>query len=449
VASGLSERLQNIFAKLKGKGKLTEADVNEAMREIRVAMLEADVNLAVAKSFISNVKARAIGTEVLNSLTPGQQVVKIVNEEMIALLGGEQAKLIVSPAPPTVILMAGLQGSGKTTTAGKLARLLKSQGKQPLLAAADIYRPAAIRQLQILGESQNIPVFSLGDSVSAVDIAKGAVEQAKRSGNDTVIIDTAGRLQIDEAMMDEIAAIRDAVNPTEILLVVDAMAGQEGVNVAKAFNEILALTGIVLTKLDGDTRGGVALSVKAVTGLPIKFTGTGEKIEALEPFYPDRMASRILGMGDVLSLIEKAQAAVDQEKMLEMEKRLAKNQFTLEDFADQMEQMRNMGGISEIAGMLPGMEKQLKGVQVDEKQFDRMDAIIKSMTPEERRNPSVINSSRRQRIARGSGTQVQDVNRLLKQYAQTQTMLKQMNSSGAMKRMKKNKGKGGFKFPFF
>lgn len=449
MASGLSERLQNIFAKLKGKGKLTEADVNEAMREIRVAMLEADVNLAVAKDFISKVKARAIGTEVLNSLTPGQQVVKIVNEEMIALLGGEQSKLIVSPAPPTIILMAGLQGSGKTTTTGKLARLLKSQGKHPLLAAADIYRPAAIKQLQILGESQNIPVFSLGDSVSAVDIAKGAVEQAKRNGNDTVIIDTAGRLQIDEAMMDEIAAIRDAVNPTEILLVVDAMAGQEGVNVAKAFNEILALTGIVLTKLDGDTRGGVALSVKAVTGLPIKFTGTGEKIEALEPFYPDRMASRILGMGDVLSLIEKAQAAVDQEKMVEMEKRLAKNQFTLEDFADQMEQMRNMGGISEIAGMLPGMEKQLKGVQLDEKQFDRMDAIIKSMTPEERRNPSVINSSRRQRIARGSGTQVQDVNRLLKQYAQTQTMLKQMNSSGAMKRMKKGKGKGGFKFPFF
>ncbi|MBQ9992147.1 MAG: signal recognition particle protein [Firmicutes bacterium] len=449
MASGLSERLQNIFAKLKGKGKLTEADVNEAMREIRVAMLEADVNLAVAKDFISKVKARAIGTEVLNSLTPGQQVVKIVNEEMIALLGGEQSKLIVSSAPPTIILMAGLQGSGKTTTTGKLARLLKSQGKHPLLAAADIYRPAAIKQLQILGESQNIPVFSLGDSVSAVDIAKGAVEQAKRNGNDTVIIDTAGRLQIDEAMMDEIAAIRDAVNPTEILLVVDAMAGQEGVNVAKAFNEILALTGIVLTKLDGDTRGGVALSVKAVTGLPIKFTGTGEKIEALEPFYPDRMASRILGMGDVLSLIEKAQAAVDQEKMVEMEKRLAKNQFTLEDFADQMEQMRNMGGISEIAGMLPGMEKQLKGVQLDEKQFDRMDAIIKSMTPEERRNPSVINSSRRQRIARGSGTQVQDVNRLLKQYAQTQTMLKQMNSSGAMKRMKKGKGKGGFKFPFF
>ncbi len=442
--ASLSDRLQDIFTKLKGKARLSEADVNEALREVRVALLEADVNYKVAKDFVASIKSRAIGSEVLESLTPGQQVVKIVNEEMMALMGGEQAKLVVSPKPPTVILMAGLQGSGKTTSAGKIALYLKSQGKRPLLAACDIYRPAAIRQLEILGEKNNIPVFSLGDQENPLKIATEAVAHARKHGNDYLIVDTAGRLQIDEDMMKEIEAVAEAVNPTETLLVVDAMAGQDAVNAAKVFDERLPITGIVLTKLDGDTRGGAALSVKAVTGKPIKFTGTGEKVEALEPFYPDRMASRILGMGDMLSLIERAQSSLDQEKVIAMEQRLRQSKFTFEDYMEQLQQIKKMGDTNELLSMVPGMGKQLKNIQVDDKQFARAEAIIQSMTKVERTNPAVINGSRKLRIARGSGQSVQEVNRLLKQFEQMQKMIKQIN---AMTEGKK-KGKIPFGLPF-
>ena len=452
VLSSLGDRLQGIFNKLTGRGKLSEADVNEAMREVRVALLEADVSYKVAKDFVAKIKERAIGSEVLNSLTPGQQVIKIVNEELTALMGTEQAKLTISSKPPTVVMMVGLQGSGKTTTSGKIARWLKNQGKHPLLAAGDIYRPAAIKQLEVLGQDIGIPVYSLGDKVSPVDIAKGALEQAKRNGNDYLIIDTAGRLHINEELMQELEDIRKTVSPDEILLVVDAMAGQDAVNVAAAFNEQLEITGVVLTKLDGDTRGGAALSVKAVTGKPIKFVGSGERLDALEPFHPDRMASRILGMGDVLTLIEKAQSMADSEKMKEMEERLLKSRMTLDDFAENMKQMKRMGSIQDIAGMIPGMSKQLKNVEIDEKQFAKAEVIIGSMTAEERSNPAVINGSRKSRIARGSGTQVQDVNRLLKQFEQMQQMMKQMNNNPMIKRGKKGKkgkaGKKGGAMPF-
>ena len=442
--ASLSDRLQDIFSKLKGKARLSEADVTEALREVRVALLEADVNYKVAKDFVASIKSRAIGSEVLESLTPGQQVVKIVNEEMMALMGGDQAKLAVSSKPPTVILMAGLQGPGKTTSAGKIALYLKGQGKRPLLAAGDIYRPAAIRQLEILGEKNNIPVFSLGDQVNPIKIATEALAHARQHGNDYLIVDTAGRLQIDEDMMKEIEAVAEAVNPTETLLVVDAMAGQDAVNAAKVFDERLPVTGIVLTKLDGDTRGGAALSVKAVTGKPIKFTGTGEKVEALEPFYPDRMASRILGMGDMLSLIERAQSSLDQEKVIAMEQRLRQSKFTFDDYMEQLQQIKKMGDTNELLSMVPGMGKQLKNIQVDDKQFARAEAIIQSMTKGERTNSAIINASRKQRISRGSGQSVQEVNRLLKQFDQMQKLIKQVNSMSQGKK----KGKMPFGMPF-
>ncbi len=444
VFSSLADKLQATFKKLTGKGKLSEADVGEAMREVRVALLEADVSYKVAKDFIAKVKERAVGSEVLESLSPGQQVIKIVNEELTALMGPEQAKIAVSSKPPTVVMMVGLQGSGKTTSAAKIGNLLKKQGRRPLLAAGDVYRPAAIKQLEVLGESLGIPVFSLGDGVSPVAIAKAAYAHAQDHGNDYLIIDTAGRLYIDEALMDELKNIRAAVAPHETLLVIDAMAGQDAINVAEAFNAQLDIDGLVLTKLDGDTRGGAALSAKAVTGKPIKFVGMGEKPEAMEPFYPDRMASRILGMGDMLSLIEKAQATVDSTKAKEMEAKLLKAEFTFDDFLDQMEQMKKMGGMQDILSMMPGMGKQLKDIQVDEKEMARIQAIIQSMTPEERQRPEIINGSRRQRIAKGSGTQVQNVNRLLKQFEQTKKMMKQMGGMAGGK-----KGKGMPKMPFF
>ena len=463
--SSLSDRLQDIFAKLKGKGKLSEADVNAAMREVRVALLEADVNYKIAKDFCATVKERAIGEEVMKSLTPGQQVVKIVNEELTALMGGDSTKsnankLITSSKPPTVILMAGLQGSGKTTSAGKIALYLKNQGKRPLLAAGDVYRPAAIQQLEVLGQRIGVPVFSLGDKAKPVKIATDAVAHARAHGNDYLIIDTAGRLAIDEEMMQEISDIRAAVEPTEILLVIDAMQGQDAVNVAAAFHERLHITGIVLTKLDGDSRGGAALSVKAVTGQPIKFVGSGEDIKALEPFYPERMASRILGMGDVLTLIEKAQETMDAEKMAKMEENLRKSRFTLEDFLQQTQEIRKMGDMKEMISMIPGMGKQLKNLEIDENQFTVVESIIHSMTPAERNNPSIINSSRKKRIAAGCGRQVQDVNRLLKQFEQMQQMIKRMNNinGGGTKKGKKGKrtglrgmpgGLGGMGWPGF
>jgi len=445
VFSSLADKLQATFKKLTGKGKLNEADVNEAMREVRVALLEADVSYKVAKDFIAKVKERAVGSEVLESLSPGQQVIKIVNEELTTLMGPEQAKIAVSSKPPTVVMMVGLQGSGKTTSAAKIANLLKKQGRRPLLAAGDIYRPAAIKQLEILGESLDIPVFSLGDGVSPVEIAKAAYVHAQDHGNDYLIIDTAGRLHIDEALMEELQKIRAAVTPHETLLVVDAMAGQDAINVAEAFNAQLSIDGLVLTKLDGDTRGGAALSAKAVTGKPIKFVGMGEKTDAMEPFYPDRMASRILGMGDMLTLIEKAQATVDSTKAKELEAKLLKAEFTFDDFLEQMEQMKKMGSMQDVLSMMPGMGKQLKDIQVDEKEMARIQAIIQSMTPEERQRPEIINGSRRQRIAKGSGTQVQNVNRLLRQFEQTKKLMKQVGSMAGSGK----KGKGMPKMPFF
>ncbi len=446
MANNLADKLQNIFAKLKGKGRLSEADVTAALREVRVALLEADVSYKVAKDFVARIKERAVGEDVMKSLTPGQQVVKIVNEELIALMGPEQAKLKVSSKPPTVVLMVGLQGSGKTTSSAKIALYLKGQGKRPLLAAADIYRPAAIKQLQVLGEKTGIPVFSLGDQVSPVEISKQALAEAQSHGNDYLIIDTAGRLQINEELMNELSDIRAAVNPTEILLVVDAMLGQDAVNVAAAFHEKLTVSGIVLTKLDGDTRGGAALSVKAVTGCPIKFTGIGEKLDGLEPFYPDRMASRILGMGDMLTLIEKAQQNLDQEKMAELENHLAQNRFTFDDFLEQLDQMKKMGDMKDMLAMVPGLGKQLKNVQVDDKQIVTVESMIQSMTKAERNNPAIINASRKRRIALGCGRQVQDINRLLKQYEQMVKLVKQMNAMQGGKGMKAKKG--GLRLPF-
>jgi len=446
VFEGLASKLQETFKKLRGRGKLSEADVSEAMREVRMALLEADVNFRVVKDFVARVKDRAVGQEVMSSLTPGQQVIKIVNDELTSLMGGTVSRLTVSSRPPTVIMLVGLQGAGKTTTAGKLANLLQRQNKRPLLVAADIYRPAAIKQLQVLGEKLGIPVFSMGGQENPVNIAKQAVEQAVSHARDTVIIDTAGRLHINEELMNELKQIKQKVRPHEILLVVDAMTGQDAVNVAETFNAELGLDGIILTKLDGDARGGAALSVKAVTGCPIKFAGMGEKLDALEPFHPDRMASRILGMGDVLSLIEKAQHSLDLEKAKEIEKKLRKEEFTLDDFLEQLQQVRKLGTLDSILAMLPGMgnlKKQLQGAELDEKELKHTEAIIRSMTRKERRDPSIINGSRRKRIALGSGTRVQDVNKLLKQFGEAKKMMKRFQE------MQKGRKKGGgFKLPF-
>lgn len=448
IFEGLSERLQETFKKLRGHGKLTEDDVNEAMRDVRMALLEADVNFKVVKDFVKKVKERAIGQEVLETLTPAQVVIKIVNEELTALMGGTQSKLNISSAPPTIIMMVGLQGAGKTTTAGKLALSLRKQGKHPLLVADDIYRPAAVKQLEVLGKQLDIPVFSMEAGTDAVTIAKESVPYANSHAADVIIIDTAGRLHINEELMQELTSIKSEVKPHEILLVVDAMTGQDAVNVAESFNGSLGLDGIVMTKMDGDARGGAALSVKAVTGCPIKFVGMGEKLEALEPFYPDRMASRILGMGDVLSLIEKAQDVYDIETAQKMEKKLRKDEFTLDDFLDQLQQVRKMGSFEQILGMLPGMgniKKQLEGVDVDfnGKEIKHIEAIIRSMTPQERADISVINGSRRKRIAAGSGTRVQDVNKIIKQFAEMKKMMKKMK-----KMQKSPMGLGRFKLPF-
>ncbi len=438
---GLTEKLANAFKKFRNKGKLTEADVREGMREVKLALLEADVNFKVVKEFIKAVTERAVGAEVLESLLPAQQIVKIVNEELIKLMGGEAPKINISPKPPTVIMMVGLQGAGKTTHSGKIAAYFKKKGKNPLLVACDVYRPAAVDQLHIVGEAVNVPVFSMGTKLSPVDIARAGVEHAKKNGNDMVLIDTAGRLHVDEELMAELVNIKSAVNPHEILLVVDAMLGQDAVNVAKTFNELLDITGVVLTKMDGDTRGGAALSVKYITGKPIKFVGTGEKLDALELFYPDRMASRILGMGDILSLIEKAEEAYDQKNAEELEKKMREQTFTLEDFLDQLRQLKKMGNLDSILAMLPGANTgALKNAQVDESQMVKIEAIILSMTKKERTYPDIINGSRRKRIAQGSGTTVEDVNKLLKQFDQMKKLMKQFTGGGRRKR--------GMKFPF-
>lgn len=445
VFEGLAERLQQTFKKLRGRGKLSESDVNDALREVRMALLEADVNFKVAKDFIAKIKERAVGQEVLGSLTPAQHVIKIVHEELTELLGGTQSRITISSRPPTVIMLVGLQGAGKTTTAGKLAQLLKKQNKRPLLVAADIYRPAAIKQLQVLGEKLEIPVFTLGDKENPVTIAQQAIQHANSHARDIVIIDTAGRLHINEELMGELKSIKETVRPHEILLVVDAMTGQDAVTVAESFNSNLGLDGVILTKLDGDARGGAALSIKSVTGRPIKFAGMGEKLDALEQFYPDRMASRILGMGDVMTLIEKAQTAIDLEQAKEMEKKLRRDDFTLDDFLDQLQQVRKLGPLEQILGMLPGMgnlKQQLKDAEFDEKEIKRVEAIIRSMTRKERRDPSIINGSRRKRIALGSGTKVQDVNRLLKQFTEARKMMKKFQE------MQKTGKKGGFRLPF-
>ncbi|MCI9678157.1 MAG: signal recognition particle protein [Oscillospiraceae bacterium] len=414
---GLSEKLNAAFKRLRGKGRLTEADVREAMREVRLALLEADVSYKVVKDFVAKVTERAVGSDVLESLTPAQQIIKIVDEELTALMGGASAKLATASRPPTVIMMVGLQGAGKTTNGAKLAGYLRSQmGKRPLLVACDVYRPAAIKQLQVVGEQLDIPVFALGQ-VNPVQIAQHAVRHARDNGFDTVLLDTAGRLHIDEQLMEELKKIKAAVSPNEILLVVDAMTGQDAVNAATAFDDALGIDGVLLTKLDGDARGGAALSIRAATGKPIKFVGTGEKLDMIELFHPDRMASRILGMGDMLSLIEKAEKSFDEKKAAELEEKLKKNRFTLADYLEQMGQLRNMGDLSQIAAMMPGqMGKQMAGAQVDEKLLDRQEAIIRSMTPRERENPGILNASRKKRIAAGCGLEVADVNRLLKQY---------------------------------
>jgi len=443
---GLADRLQSTIQKIRGKGKVTEADVKEMMREVRLALLEADVNFKVVKEFVKKVSERSVGQEVMKSLTPGQQVIKVVKEELTNLMGGDQSKIAVANRPPTIIMMVGLQGAGKTTTTGKLANLLrKKYNRNPMLVAADIYRPAAIKQLETLGKQLSMPVFSLGDQVSPVEIAKQAIQKAKEDHHDYVLIDTAGRLHVDEKLMDELKQIKELANPHEIFLVVDAMTGQDAVNVASSFNEQLGLTGVVLTKLDGDTRGGAALSIRSVTNTPIKFVGLGEKMDAIEAFHPERMASRILGMGDVLTLIEKAQANVDEEKARELEQKMRTASFTLDDFLEQLGQVRNMGPLDELLKMMPGANKikGLNNLQVDEKQISHVEAIIKSMTKEEKVSPEIINANRRKRIAKGSGTSVQEVNRLLKQFDDMKKMMKQMAGM-----QQKSKKKGGFKFPF-
>ncbi|ASS93255.1 MULTISPECIES: signal recognition particle protein [Bacillaceae] len=441
---GLADRLQSTMQKIRGKGKVNEADVKEMMREVRLALLEADVNFKVVKDFVKRVSERSVGQEVLKSLTPGQQVIKVVKEELTELMGGEQSKIAVASKPPTVIMMVGLQGAGKTTTTGKLANLLrKKYNRKPLLVAADIYRPAAIKQLETLGKQLSMPVFSLGDQVSPVEIAKQAIEKAKEEHHDYVLIDTAGRLHVDENLMGELKDIKELTKPDEIFLVVDAMTGQDAVNVAQSFNEQLGLTGVVLTKLDGDTRGGAALSIRSVTNTPIKFVGMGEKLDALEAFHPERMASRILGMGDVLTLIEKAQANVDEEKAKELEKKMRTATFTFDDFLEQLGQVRNMGPLDDILKMIPGANK-MKGMdnlQIDEKQIGHVEAIIRSMTTHEKEHPETMNASRKKRIAKGSGRSIQEVNRLLKQFEEMKKMMKQVTN------MQKGKKKG-FKFPF-
>ena len=441
----LTEKLNAAFKKLRGKGRLTAADVKDAMREVRMALLEADVNYKVVKDFIKKTTERCVGTDVLESLTPAQMIVKIVNEELTALMGSENQKLNISSKSPSVVMLVGLQGAGKTTNGAKLAAYMRRQGKRPLLAACDIYRPAAIKQLETVGAQLNIPVFQMGQT-DPVDIAKAALEHAKKHGNDMVFLDTAGRLHIDEALMQELQNIRDAVEPAEIMLVVDAMTGQDAVNAAAAFDGALGVTGVMLTKLDGDARGGAALSIRAATGKPIKFIGTGEKLDMIEPFHPDRMASRILGMGDMLTLIEKAEQSFDEKKALEAAERLRANRFTLSDYLDQMGQLKNMGDLGDIAGMIPGVDaRALAGAKIDDRAMARQEAIILSMTQAERDNPSMLNSSRKKRIAAGSGTSVVDVNRLLKQFEAMQQMVKQLSGKN-MKKLQKKMGRrsGGF-----
>ncbi|MBE6641556.1 MAG: signal recognition particle protein [Ruminococcaceae bacterium] len=430
----LTDKLAGAFKRFRSKGKLTEADVREGMREVKLALLEADVNFKVVREFVSRVTERAVGADVLESLLPAQQIVKIVNEELIAIMGGENSKLEISPKPPTVVLMCGLQGAGKTTHTAKLASYFKKKGKSPLLVACDIYRPAAVDQLKTVGEAVGVPVFSMGTDLPAVDIAKAGLEHAKRQCNDMVFIDTAGRLHVDDGLMQELEDIKAATCPTEILLVVDAMTGQDAVNVAKSFNERLDITGVILTKMDGDTRGGAALSVRYITGKPIKFIGVGEKLDMLEPFHPDRLASRILGMGDVLTLIEKAEQAFDEKKAAELEEKLRSSRFTLSDYLDQLDQLKDMGSLEQIAGMIPGMKAgALKDAKIDEKAMDRTKAIILSMTPREREKPEIINSSRKKRIAAGSGTTVEEINRLLKQFDQMNKLMKQFTGKGSRK----------------
>ena len=439
----LSDKLQNIFKNLRGKGRLSEADVKVALKEVKMALLEADVNFKVVKQFVKSVEERAIGQEVMNSLTPGQMVIKIVNEEMINLMGGTVAELqLRHPSEITVIMMAGLQGAGKTTTTAKLAGKLKSTGRRPLLVACDVYRPAAIEQLKVNGEKQGVPVFSMGNQESPVNIAKAAMKHAEANHNNVVILDTAGRLHVDEDMMTELQNIKAAVTVHQTILVVDAMTGQDAVNAASSFNEMVGIDGVILTKLDGDTRGGAAISIRHVTGKPILYAGMGEKLSDLELFYPDRMASRILGMGDILTLIEKAGEQIDEEKSMDLARKMSKNEFDFNDFLDSMQQMKKMGGIGDILGMLPGMGNKLKGQEIDDKPLKKVEAMILSMTPKERSNPKIITPSRKIRIAKGAGVQVQDVNRLLKQFDQMKQMMKQMKG-------RKGFGKrGGFGFPF-
>ena len=445
----LSDKLNGVFKKLRGKGRLSESDVKEAMREIRMALLEADVNYKVAKDFTAKVTEKAVGTDILDSLSPAQQVVKIVNDELTTLMGGSQSKIRFANNPPTVVMFVGLQGAGKTTNIAKLAGYFKNrQGKRPLLCACDVYRPAAIEQLKVVGKQLEIPVFEEGQG-DPVEIARHAYAHAKKYGNDLLFIDTAGRLHVDEELMDELKRLKGELKPHEIMLVVDGMTGQDAVNAATAFNDQLGIDSVLMTKLDGDARGGAALSIKAVTGKPIKFVGMGEKLDAIEPFYPDRMASRILGMGDVLTLVEKAQQTVDEKKAAELEKKMRKGRFTLTDFQDQLGQIKNMGSMQDLMGMIPGMNsKAMAGAKIDEKAMAHTEAIIQSMTPKERDNPSIINYSRKKRIAAGCGLTLQDVNRLLKQFEQMQKLMKQMTNPAMMKKMKKG-GMGGLgKFPF-
>lgn len=442
IFESLGDKLQDTIGKLRGKGKVTEQDVDEAMREVKLALLEADVNFKVVKSFVKKVKERSLGSDVMESLTPGQQVIKIVMEELSALMGDNAEKIDFSKNP-TVILMTGLQGAGKTTTTAKLARLLKKQNKRPLLVACDVYRPAAIKQLEVLASQVQVPVFAQGTDEDPVAIARRGVEHAKANGNDVVIIDTAGRLHVDEALMDEIKGIKEATAPTEILLVLDAMTGQDAVKVAQAFNDALSITGVVLTKLDGDARGGAALSIRSVTDVPIKYIALGEKLDALEVFHPDRMAKRILGMGDVVGLIEKAEEFVDEKKAKELEEKIRSQTFTFDDFLDQMQQMRNLGPLEDLLGMLPGMNnKAMKNLKIDEKEFARVEAIIQSMTKKERTHPEIIDSSRKKRIAQGSGTDVRQVNGLLKQFKELRKMMKKLGA------MNGGKGKRKMKMPF-
>ncbi len=434
----LSDKLANAFKKFKSKGKLTEKDVREGMREVKLALLEADVNFKVVREFVNKVTERAVGSEVLESLLPAQQIIKIVNEELVSLMGSENSKLEISSKPPTIIMMCGLQGAGKTTHCGKLASMYKKKGKNPLLVACDVYRPAAIDQLHVVGEQVGVPVFSMGANISPLEIARAGVEHAKRHGHDMVFIDTAGRLHIDEKLMAELESIKNSLDVTETLLVIDSMLGQDAVNVAKSFNDLLDITGVVLTKMDGDTRGGAALSVRYITGKPIKFIGTGEKLDAIEPFHPDRLASRILGMGDMLSLIEKAEAAYDEKKAAELEKKMREATFTLEDYLEQLGQLKNMGNLESLLGMMPGMNgSAMKDIKIDDRAMARTEGIILSMTKSEREKPEIINASRKRRIASGAGVGVEEVNRLLKSFDQMKKMMKQFSGSGGKRMMKR------------